>query len=106
MAPSRVTNLTDVTLEVVAALGRGNNVPLSLDRVGTLTVPVAMALARHQGEVSLNGLKTIPPDVAAALTQHRAGLSLRGLTKDNHPQSIAILAENEHIALPEWVSEL
>ena len=75
---------------------------LSLDQLKQIDVRVATALARHQGEVSLNGLTILAPDVAEALSQHGAGLSLRGLDEKNDPAVIRALAAIEGIALPDW----
>lgn len=54
--------------------------PLRLDRLKSLSGPIAGELSRHRGFLSLDGLESLPDDVAVALGRHSGGLSLDGLT--------------------------
>jgi hypothetical protein len=69
-----------ISVEAADALARRNG-NLSLDSVTTLTDAAAAALARHRGgTLSLNGLKTLSDGAAAALAGREGRLSLNGLT--------------------------
>jgi hypothetical protein len=69
-----------ISVEAADALARRNG-NLSLDSVPTLTDAAAAALARHRGgTLSLNGLKTLSDAAAAALAGREGRLSLNGLT--------------------------
>lgn len=57
------------------------NTPVGLEfgRLEELSLPLALILGRHKGDVKLKGLKNLPASIASALSQNPWKLDLRGL---------------------------
>lgn len=70
--------LTEISHEIAVALARHDG-DLSLNGVKMLDAVTASSLCELAGELQLNGLEQLSDDVAKALSQHEGGLSLRGL---------------------------
>jgi len=70
--------LTEISHEIAVALARHDG-DLSLNGVKMLDAVTASSLCDLAGELRLNGLEQLSDDVAKALSQHEGGLSLRGL---------------------------
>lgn len=75
----RLNGLQELPSKLAKAL-RVHEGCLELNGVSKLTVPAAMAIARHQGpSLQLNGLSEAGPELAEHLAHHRGTLSLHGL---------------------------
>jgi hypothetical protein len=100
-----------VVAALVVSIGCGHTGDLPWDtkpwntiKIKTLTVEQAEALAKHEGELRLDGLTTITPEVAKALAKGEGLLSLNGLTTIT-PEALKILRENHRIGLPSEFAE-
>ncbi len=96
--PWNMIKIKTLTVEQAEALAKHEG-ELRLDGLTTITPEVAKALAKHEDWLSLNGLTTITPEVAEALAKHKGVLYLHGLTTIT-PEVLKILRANPGIALP------
>ena len=99
-------HLKVVTPKVINALadqaeGRHND----LNGLTSLSVEVAEALVKLQGDMNLNSLESLSPEVAEVLATHKGSLMLNGL-RSLSPEAAETLAKHEGIVSLEGLTEL
>jgi ABC-type amino acid transport substrate-binding protein len=92
--------LPAISEKSAAAFASSRNFSGKLPAVKTLSVEVARALARRNGNLSLDGLTTISDEVAVALAEHHGGtLSLRGLKSLSEKAAKALAGHDGRLSL-------
>ena len=97
-AADEIEGCTTIEDVAAAALAKHKG-ELSLNGLTELTTRAAKALAKHEGPLLLNGLTELSARAAAALAKHKGELSLDGLTELSKSAMKALKA-NKRIRLP------
>jgi hypothetical protein len=72
--------LTTLSVAAATALARHKGIPLSFDALADVSPELAAALATdNKDSLALNGLKTLAPEVARELARHQRDLQLLGI---------------------------
>jgi len=79
---------------LMAGVAVGQQPPTNTNELKALTGVQALALAKHEGELRLNGLTTLSDEAAKALAQHKGALFLGGLTALSGEQAKLLAQHN------------
>ena len=99
-----LNGITTLTVPAAVAIARHEGPSLSLDGLTEMTHAVAEHLAHHRGSLSLGGLRAMDEDAARWIIKHRGPVHLTKLTLATKP-TVRILRSSPHVRLPDDLGE-